>query len=983
VLIAPGASFGQYQWGSPMDDVLADLTNADFAERSLSVIGSPGNERLLDAIDQRMAAGDGSAGLTQVLARMGIKYVVVRNDLIRADLEGTWPSRIAQALATSPGITRVAQFGPLEGSAVPDDAATNFDSPYPAVQIYQVAGAQPVATVQPAAGTLRVYGAPESLLTLADAGLLAQRPVLINDDGAGLPVSASLLTDSLRRRVRNFGGLRTSYSPTLTATQSASTFEAASDYTEPGWTAYQSTAAYSGIKNVTASSSASDIQANPAEWGSGLLPYAAIDGDPATMWESGSWTGPVGQWIQVNFDTKLNPGTIRVAFADSASIGPPVSRVTVQTAAGRVSDQVQVTGSGQPLRVPAGRSSWLRITITGLASQPVPLIGSQAGIAEIEVPGVQASRTIVAPSVPGDPSAVVLAKAQPQPSGCMMTSLRWVCSPALASATEEQFGFDHSFKTLDAERVGVHGSAILIASSVADKYARLGLQEATVTASSTYTPDPQDQPRSVFDDNPATTWVSNPDDPNPALTIHWGTARKVSQVTIQRPPDAAGLLQVLITGSGGQARGVSVSGATAVLRFKAMRTNSLSFSFTPVQNPVEISGIEIPGVPFLTTPAVPFGLPCGLGPLIRIDGKVVPTKVSGTFDDLLTGRPLQFTACREVALAAGANQVTEPSTDAFDVQYVVLNRDLSTPAPASSAPVAAEISSWTAAKRTLRVSAETRSYLVVNENFNLGWQAVVNGRPLQPVRLDGWKQAWLLPAGTHGVATLTYRPQKLYRYAVVGGLAILIPLLLIAACPAPRRRKRPPPPAAPAPADADPAPADADPAPADADPGAADADPGAADADPGAADAGPDPAAPDPAAAPLTPAPAPLAPPGRRSRRMGQRFLLVLLGCALLAGGFWLGGYPGLVILPAATLAFLIATGHRGSSNRSGRVWLELLRPRVLAALLLVVSVCSAVGEHLVLAGDSGPGITALVNGVPQVLCLLIVGRLVAALIIP
>jgi hypothetical protein len=50
---------------------------------------------------------------------------------------------------------------------------------------------------------------------------------------------------------------------------------------------------------------------------------------------------------------------------------------------------------------------------------------------------------------------------------------------------------------------------------------------------------------------------------------------------------------------------------------------------------------------------------------------------------------------------------------------------------------------------------------------------------------------------------------------------------------------------------------------------------------------------------------------------------------------------------------------------------------------LLVVSVCSAVGEHLVLAGDSGPGITALVNGVPQVLCLLIVGRLVAALIIP
>jgi len=42
-----------------MDDVLASLTNADFAERDLSVIGSPGNERLLDAIDQQLAAGDG------------------------------------------------------------------------------------------------------------------------------------------------------------------------------------------------------------------------------------------------------------------------------------------------------------------------------------------------------------------------------------------------------------------------------------------------------------------------------------------------------------------------------------------------------------------------------------------------------------------------------------------------------------------------------------------------------------------------------------------------------------------------------------------------------------------------------------------------------------------------------------------------------------------------------------------------------------
>ena len=134
VLVEPGAPFGQYLWGSPMDDVLQALTDTDYAERNLAAVGSAGNERLLNAIDQQLAAGDGSAGLTQVLARMGVKYVLVRNDLSRPVLNGTWPARISDALAASPGITPVAQFGPLVSGLAPDDAAADFDAPYPAVR---------------------------------------------------------------------------------------------------------------------------------------------------------------------------------------------------------------------------------------------------------------------------------------------------------------------------------------------------------------------------------------------------------------------------------------------------------------------------------------------------------------------------------------------------------------------------------------------------------------------------------------------------------------------------------------------------------------------------------------------------------------------------------------------------------------------------------------------------------------------------------
>jgi arabinofuranan 3-O-arabinosyltransferase len=948
VLLEPGAPFGQYVWGSTLDDVLSPLTSTDYAERDLSDIGSPGEQRLLTTIDQWIGAGQGSRGLTQTLARMGIRYVVVRNDLNRAVLAGAWPARVNQALNDSPGMSRVAQFGLEIGDPVPNDAATNFDPPYPAVEIYQVAGALPVATVQPAAGTLRVYGGPEALLTLASENLLGSRPVLINDDGAGLPASGSVVTDTLRRRVRNFGELRTSYSPTLTATQPADTPEAAEDYTEPGWDKFQSVAQYIGIADVTASSSASDIEAIPAEWASGLQPFAAVDGDMRTMWESGSWTGPQGQWIQVTFDSPVNPGTIHVAFDNDSVIGPAVTQVRISTAAGQVTDPVAGTDAAQPLRVPAGPSSWLRITATGFAAWASPdLAGTQLGIYDIAVPGVQAARTIVAPSVPGDPAAVVLTKAEPPPSGCMLTSLRWVCSPDLISPTEEQYGFDQSFTSNISERTVLRGSAILTDTSLVESYVRGKGQQPVVTASSSYTPDPQDQGLSAFDTNPATTWVASPDDENPVLSVNWGYSRRISQVRIQRPPGVTGTLQVLITGSKGQLR-AGVVGASGVVRFAPMRTTSLRFTFTTIQPPLQISEVTIPGVSPVRTPAGSVSLPCGQGPVIEVNGTAVPTRAAGSYTALLTGQPLQFTACAPVTVAAGTNRVTEPASDAFSVQDVVLGEVAADP---SAAPQAAGIVQWTASARTLRVSAPVSSYLVVNENFDAGWQAVIDGRPLQPVRLDGWKQAWLLPAGTTGLVHLTYQPQALYRAAVLGGLAalgllalfaLLTFFVLLATGPQwPRRhlftRQRV--------------------------------------------------ANQDNHGQLLTGTGEKRARKDSRVRRLAWQAAPGVAVVALAVGGLWLGGYPGVVILPAVTLLFLVCAGDdlpAVVTRRPGvvRVAGELSRARVLAGLLVVAAACGAISESLEQAGNTGLTATALAGPVPQIICLVVIGRLAAALIL-
>jgi arabinofuranan 3-O-arabinosyltransferase len=209
----------------------------------------------------------------------------------------------------------------------------------------------------------------------------------------------------------------------------------------------------------------------------------------------------------------------------------------------------------------------------------------------------------------------------------------------------------------------------------------------------------------------------------------------------------------------------------------------------------------------------------------------------------------------------------------------------------------------------------------VNENFNPGWQAVLNGQPLQPVRIDGWKQAWVLPAGTAGVVTLTYPPESVYRDAVLGGLVALA-LVILAALAVPRRRARPP-------------------------------------------------------LAWTARRPGPGQPwPGQPWPGPGQprwRWLAAGLMIASLAvAGLLVGGYPGAIGVPAvAGVLCLLPPGRRAWSGP----W------RLLGGAFTVALAVGAVGEHFVLSGDSGPLATALTDTIPQLICLMVVGVLAAPLL--
>ena len=158
----------------------------------------------------------------------------------------------------------------------------------------------------------------------------------------------------------------------------------------------------------------------------------------------------------------------------------------------------------------------------------------------------------------------------------------------------------------------MRGTAVLTAPALIAKDALSGPGQPVVTASSTETDDPQDQAWNAFDGNQATSWIASPSDPHPTLSISWQAPATASQLTIERPPNATGLTQVLITGSGGQRRGAMVVGASARVRFAPMTTTSLTLTFTTDQAPVQVSDVAIPGVPFRAA-AGQVSLACGQG----------------------------------------------------------------------------------------------------------------------------------------------------------------------------------------------------------------------------------------------------------------------------------------------------------------------------------------------------------------------------------
>ncbi len=830
VLVAPGAPFATQVWGNSHDEPLQVLGASPWGVRDSIPLTPPQTIRALDSVQRLFAAGRPSAGLAETLARQGISYVVVRNDLDPDGSRSARPLLVHRAIDGSPGLTRVAEFGELIGPGTLEGfiSDSGLRPPYPAVEIYRVDGSVPTRPYLVDADAMaRVDGAPEALLRLDERRrLLGEKPLgpmLLTADAerAGLSAPVVVVSDTPAARETDYGRVDDHSSAIRAPDDPRRTFNRVMDYPAPGTdTVYGS---WPGGR-LTVSSSSADSTALPYV-APATGPAAAIDGDSSTSWVSNSLQAALGQWLQVDFDRPIANATVTITPSATA-VGAQVRRIEVSTANGTSTIRFDEPGKPVSVALPYGETPWVRFTAIGTDDGSA---GVQFGITDFSITQFDANgfaqpvnlrRTVEVPAPPPG-SAVAqwdLGSELLGRPGCADGPDGVLCAAAMALAPEEPVNLS---RTLAVPTPTTVTPTVWVRARQGPNLADLIRQPGTTRADGEADPiDVLGSSYAATDGDLRTSWTA------PQRVVQHRTGANL-EIRLPQPTEVAALrlapsssalpahptLVAIDLGDGPQVRSLDPQGGAQTVRLHPRTTDLVkvsildwsdvidrtSLGFDQVKPPglAEVTALDRRGTAIAAADAATnrdraVTLPCGRGPIIGLAGLFVQTSVDTTVGDLLDGNPIAATPCLRapIALPAGQQELLVSPGSAFFVDGVQLTtpaeRDVQ-PAPTTRA----ETGEWTNDRRVVEIAAAPANrVLVVPESVNPGWVARdQDGTVLRPVTVNGWQQGWLVPGGVTGSVTLDFASNTLYRTGLFGGLALLPLLALLALWPT--RRPRP------------------------------------------------------------------------------------------------------------------------------------------------------------------------------------------------
>lgn len=786
-LLVPASNFGQYGWGSPLDEPLQPLATSRWAVRNGVPLTPAGSTRLLDAVEQEVRSGSDLTASAAVLRRSGVRYVVLRNDLDTRLTGGTPVSVARAAIRATPGLRVVAAFGPQV--QLPTEVSARV------IEVYDLGEPSPEVSAYPADVVTAVTGASESLVDLAAAGLLDQdrAAVLAGDLADGTPpgslrAASILVTDSLRARHRSFGAARTvDAGPVQTSEQVARSVER--DYLPWPDPDLRTVAEYAGLSDLRSSPLAGPPASPLAESPAHRL-YSALDTDPATSWVS--LVGDDGTvWLELDL-VRPQPvdGTRLRLLADEVTwpsgLALPTS-ATVTTDTGAATTRVGDPEDEILLDVPAGSTSWLRVRLDGLD-------GDVAGIVSLVVPGLTVSERLVVPDLPPAVGAPVeehlLVQDGAVSDGCLLQSDVLRCSPDDVSSGTATDLVRSVPVTVAGDRT-VSGTMRAQPGPDLDRLLDVG-GWARVESSSRASLAGAARPGAVVDGDQRTAWSPSPADDRPSLRLTLPAPQRFDRLQLVARDgwfaDADVTVRVEVDGQEQFASPTS----SGVLDLVAVRGTDVLVEILPelgeADATVTAGTLEVSEVRISDLAAVPQPtgvLACGLGPALAVDGALVPTSARFTVDDLLLGRPVGWEACAPVPLAAGRAVVALGRLPGLVPSTVLL-------APAAPAPDRGTVRDVALVTehvvgREVAVGPGAAVLLTTTHNTNPGWVATLDGARLDPVVVDGWRQAWLVPAGEGGTVEIRFGPDPTYRMLLLIGAVLVLVLVVLTVAPGARR----------------------------------------------------------------------------------------------------------------------------------------------------------------------------------------------------
>jgi arabinofuranan 3-O-arabinosyltransferase len=834
VLGLPGVDFGNYRYGAYVDSLWPGILNRPFETNQVTPQGENASVDLIRALDGPFQDGFAQPQSVAPIARLfSARDLLLQMDIQYERFNSPAPAYMWSLFSPTPtGLTFIKGYGPIQKDYVSNGRYINeqmlnlpaHEKWPPSLAVFRVSNPRPLTRAESLRGAYLVAGSGAGLVNLANVGLLSHDHSIFYEGATSSTLLGSLtrapitliLTDTNAKQHDTFGTLSSStgYVEAVNEMPTNTSEEEHVLYAQSPTSTNQTVTVLRGIAAVGASSYGNPIANVPEH-----MPFFAVDGDPATSWQTAAFHQAVGEYISIRADQPHRVSTIHFVQSQNPTENRWITKISISLG-GHVYHRTLSKKSwglaGETLTIPPTTGTTLTITIEGTTPIFLPLKQQSAvGFSEIFAPGFgHATRSLLLPT---SLLSRVGSSARVLPLVIDMSRIRVATTPPRA---EPELTLDRLFTLPYSRSFTIRGTAelypqitdALLNSLLGTQSSSSGDPIIATSASTRMVGSPLSASRFAFDARPDTAWQN---------AFQTGLGQSLS-MTLAKPISESGAVITVINdgrhavpttitiSSNGQYRvvtlpfSVRVGGSagdlqSATVHFAPLSGTHFTFTMTSIQGdpivdritggtnhaPLGIAEISLPGVAPMSTP-LSINTPC-LSSLLSIDGRPMAVRISGRLSDLRRGIPVEVSSCDgPLQLSPGTHHVTTSPGATAGIQIDDLVLASGTNPDANSSTVTDLHGKWTS-RSSLDVNvspAQAGRILVLGQSMSSGWAATLDGHSLgSPTLVDGASTGWILPShlAHTSVVHVFWAPQKKIHALVLASGFSVVALLLVAA----------------------------------------------------------------------------------------------------------------------------------------------------------------------------------------------------------